>query len=86
LCSNKNKETRTHPCQFYDGNASPRTGTTFTVTPKSYFSGVSAGGTLTLGFQLTYAGSTAPTFTSLTLTVVLNYITFYTVDWMGLVF
>jgi hypothetical protein len=46
------------------------------VTPKFYFSGVSAGGTLNLGFQLAYAGSTAPTFTSITLTVVIKYICF----------
>ena len=29
--------------QFYDGVVSPATGMSFTVTPKSYFSGVAAG-------------------------------------------
>jgi hypothetical protein len=47
------------------------------VTPKFYFSGVSAGSTLNLGFQLAYAGSIAPTFTSITLTVVIKYICFF---------
>ena len=62
-----------YPCclvQFYDGIVSPATGTIFTVTPKSYFSGVAAGGSLSLGFQLTYMGPVAPTFTSVTLNLV----------------
>ncbi len=56
--------------QFYDGNVSPATGTSFTVTPKSYFSGASAGSTLSLGFQLTFAGATTPSFTALVLNTV----------------
>ena len=41
------------------------TGTTFTVTSKSWFSGKSSGEVLDLGFQLGFSGSTKPKFTSI---------------------
>jgi hypothetical protein len=56
--------------QFWDANVSPSTGTSITVTPKAYFSGMNAGGTLNLGFQLAFAGSTVASITSITVTLV----------------
>ena len=41
------------------------TGTTFTVTSRSWFGGKSKGEALKLGFQLGFSGSTTPKFTSI---------------------
>ena len=67
---------------FWDADTTPTSGTSFTVTNKSWFGGKQAGETLSLGFQVLFlaswlsfklfvqvqfAGNTEPTFTSVVL-------------------
>ena len=49
---------------FWEGQLTG-SGTTFTLQSPSYFSGKTAGDYLEHGFQLSYAGNTEPTFTSI---------------------
>merc|ERR1711892_765823 len=53
--------------QFWEADATPTTGNSFTITNKNWFGGKNSGETLELGFQITFAGSTNPGITSITL-------------------
>ena len=52
--------------QFWEADITPTTGTSFTLTNKSWFGGKKAGETLELGFQMTFAGSVNPNIISAT--------------------
>ena len=43
----------------------PSSGTSFTVSPPSWYGGQAAGQTLELGFQMSFAGAADPQITSL---------------------
>ncbi|XP_023347581.1 acidic mammalian chitinase isoform X3 [Eurytemora carolleeae] len=53
--------------QFWDADVTPSSGTSFTVTSKSWFSGSKAGSVLSLGLQISFSGSKNPSFTSIKL-------------------
>merc|ERR1712045_200612 len=53
--------------QFYTANVSPMTGNQFTLTNMDWFSGLQAGDTLELDYQMTFAGDVQPTLTGITL-------------------
>ena len=46
--------------QFYTAAVSPKKGKNFEITNKNWFSGLTAGETLELAFQMTYGGNQEP--------------------------
>ena len=53
--------------QFYTANVSPTTGTEFTVTNMDWFSGLQAGQTLELNYEMTFEGDVQPLITAISL-------------------
>ena len=51
--------------KFWSAAVTPSSGTSFTVSPHSWYGGQAAGQTLELGFQMSFAGAAHPQVTSL---------------------
>jgi hypothetical protein len=53
--------------KFWEGDVSPTTGSSFTLTNKNWFNGKKAGENVELGFQMSFSGGVEPTISGVTL-------------------